>query len=257
MNGVLAKFHTNNQSIETQLMRKFLKERDINRLSPPAESEDLFTSNSSSLHDDNWNLEVILKLQALAECSNLNSDYSLPIASCSIIHLLPPLYKKVLSISGINNLKAVYSYIYTDINIEYFSLFCITSKKCIIADELFTSSFITAFWPTESLNMPEHELQVGRIQKFLKHTIKVRIKCKVHIFGIIEWYMKHHNSDYYGTSAIMCTPLVYAASVYQFMPVQRIFNYCAHAKLNVSISNGTDHHEEVIMAISIHFCYSL
>ena len=140
MNGILGKFHTNNQSVEVQLMRKFLRERDVHGLSPPAEAEDLFdmrTCNSTaygSLRDNNLEFtDEIFKLQALAEYSNLHSNYSL--TSCSTIHLLPPLYKRVLSVSEINYLKAVYSYIYTEINIEnieHFSLFCVTSKKCML-----------------------------------------------------------------------------------------------------------------------------
>ena len=67
--------------------------------------------------------------------------------------------------------------------------------------------------------------------------------------------MKHRNSGHYGVSAIMCTPLVYATNACQFILVQRIFNYCAHAKLNVSISGNSA--EEVIVAIPIHLHYSL
>ena len=48
-------------------------------------------------------------------------------------------------------------------------------KKCIIAGEIFSvSSVVTAFWPVESCTgeLP-HELQVGRIQKFVRHTINL------------------------------------------------------------------------------------
>ena len=263
LNGILGRFHTNNQSIEVQLMRKFLREADIHGLSPPKEAKDMFdmcNSNlSGSLHENNLEFtKDVLELQALAEHSNLNSNYSL--SPNSSIYLLPPLFKQVLSANETNHLNAVYSYIYSDINIQYFSSFCVTSKKCNVAKELFSSSsIVTAFWPTESWTLPEHELQVGYVQKFLKHSIKVieneKVVEKIHIFCIVEWYMKHSNSNHFGASAIVCMPFTYAANACQIMPIQKIANRCAYSKLNVNIS---DHGvEQVIVAIPLHLTFHI
>ena len=178
-----------------------------------------------------------------------------------LINLLPAIYEAVLNTNEIQKLKAVYFYMYPDICVHHFSLFYHTSKKCIMAGELFMhSNVITAFWPPESFTQPlEHHPQVGSIQKFIKHSIKVRendqIVEKTHIFCVVEWYVKHPNRGHYGTSAIMCMPISYAGSASQFMPIQRITNHCAHGKLNPTISGNSS--EQVIVAIPLHLHYSV
>ena len=63
---------------------------------------------------------------------------------------------------------------------------------------------------------------------------------KIHIFCITEWYVKHHDENYYGASATVCFPFSYSADSYQFMPVQRIYNQCAHANICVNISGRAE-----------------
>ena len=102
-----------------------------------------------------------MKLQTLAEFGNLQSDY--PITSTYLIHLLPPMYKGVLQV-----MYRKFKLSTPNINISHFSQYYLSSNKCIMAGELFSSSLITALWPTESCNMAlECELQVDHIQKFI------------------------------------------------------------------------------------------
>jgi len=56
----------------------------------------------------------------------------------------------------------------------FFSQFYQSSKKCTMAEEVFAVlSVVTAFWPVESYAIElQHDLQVGRIQKFIQHTGK-------------------------------------------------------------------------------------
>lgn len=262
-NGILGQYHTNSQSIEVQLMKKFLRQRDIQGLNPPPQAEglmDMCDNLNGSLHENSFEItDEILKLQVLANYDTLHSDYS--INSQDLIHLVPPIYEGILNTNEMQKLKAIYSYIYPDMCILHFSSFYHMSKKCIMAGELFThSNFVTAFWPPESHAQPlEHQPQVGSIQKFIKHTIKVtendQIIKKSHIFCVVEWYVNHPNRNHYGNSAIMCMPITYAASASQFMPIQRIINRCAHGKLNVTITGNSN--EQVIMAIPNHLHFSV
>ena len=128
-----------------------------------------------------------------------------------------------------------------------------------MAGEFFSvSSFIAAFWPTESCSSEaELELQVGIIKIFLKLNIKVKesgqTKEKTHIFCLIDWYMKHPCAIHYGSSAIVCTPITYCSAPCQFMPIQRIFKRCAYGKLDVALRGHVT--EQVIVAIPIHLNY--
>jgi len=206
-NGRIEKYHTNNQSIEVQLMRKFLQETDVLALNPPIQADDLFkslklgrASSSCSPYENSCKYDAkVLQLQALAERSNLHSDYAI---TCDLIYLTTPVYKGTLSARENHKIQTIYNYIYPDITISYFSPFYLSSKKCIMGGELLSSgSIITAFWPVESSNLSiDGKPQVGRILKFMKHTIKVsesnQIIDKTHIFCIIEWYIKHqHNTS--------------------------------------------------------------
>lgn len=255
-NGVLGHYHTNNQSIEVQIMRKFLREQHIRALSINPEASELFSplniSDSGSLLesscDDN---DRILKLRSIAEYDRLQSDYSIN----DLVKVLPPMFRKVLTTSEAFKLQAVYAYIYPNINIIHFSQFYTSAKKCIMAGELFsTLSVITAFWPVESFTTIDRELQVGQIKRILKHTMIVSENNnnihKTHVFCEVHWYMQHSHKGHYGSSAIVCTPITYATSSCSFIPIQRISHQCSYAKLNVTIP---PHHscEQIIVVVPV------
>ena len=104
-----------------------------------------------------------------------------------MIHLMTPVYKGTLSAHETRKIQSIYNYLYPGISILYFSPFYLSSKKCIMAGELLTSgSAISAFWLVESTNLTiDVKPQVGKILKFMKHTIKIsesnELIEKVHI----------------------------------------------------------------------------
>lgn len=262
-NGRIEKYHTNNQSIEVQLMRKFLRETDVMALNPPREADELFNSLQFSSKTSCCSYEScckydekVLKLRTFAERNNVHSDYTIV---PDLIYLMTPVYKGTLSSHETQRIQSIYNYLYPGISISYFSPFYLSSKKCIMAGELLTSgSVISAFWPVESTNLTiDVKPQVGRILKFMKHAIKIsesnELIDKVHIFCITEWYMKHHSENHYGSSATVCFPFGYTADSCQFMPIQRICNQCAHANIAVNLSGRAE--ENVLVAIPIHLKY--
>ena len=141
-NGILRRYHSNNHSIEVQLMRKFLCETQIQSLEAPSEAVGLFNifddSTVSSVYDTD-----IRSLQSLAEYCNLRSDYSI---TSHIIALLTSKFHGILHKHEMEKIKAVYAYMYPGLNIAYYSYFYESSNKCIMAGEIFSvSSVITAF----------------------------------------------------------------------------------------------------------------
>ena len=256
-NGMLGRYHTNNQTVEVQIMKKFLREAELQSLDPPCEASEIF--GVGLLNEDHYVRDdiEIWKLQSLALFSNIQSDFSI---TSNVIHLLPPFYQGVLEPHEKRKVENIYSYIYPGINTVYFSRLYQSSKKCNMAGEVFSaSSVIAAFWPTESCSSElEPELQVGIIKKFFKLNIKVaensQIKEKTHIFCLIDWYMKHPScATHYGSSAIVCIPVTYSSASCQFMPIQRIFKHCAYGKLDVALRGHAT--EQVIVAIPFHLNY--
>ena len=138
LNGQLGKYHTSNQSIEVQLMRKFLREIEVQALNPPDEASALFTSlNNTMLHDcesNSLNDDRIFKLQALSEYTHSYSDYSI---MPDLIYLLPPVHKGILNTHEIQKIQTIYNYLYSNTTILHFSHFYQSSKKCCVANELF------------------------------------------------------------------------------------------------------------------------
>lgn len=201
-NGVLGKYHTNNQAIEAQVMKKFLCEQQVRSLEGPSEAEDLFCSLrvklSGSLLESAINNDDIFTFRALADIDQINSDYS--ITSKSMIKLLAPIYSGTFTSNEIHQLKIMYTYIYPSKNITYMSHFYESSKRCEMADEYFTtvntkerSSVIMAYWPVETYSGPlKRELQVGYIQRFIKHSIKIstdvdpHVQTKTHVICEVE-----------------------------------------------------------------------
>ena len=255
-NGMLGRYHTNNHSVEVQIMKKFLREAELQSVEPPCEANEVFgvglLNQDHGICDDT----EIWKLHRLALFSNIQSDFSI---ISNLIHLIPPFFQGVLEPHEKRKIEKVYSYIYPRINIVYFSRLYQSSKRCNMAGEIFSvSSFIAAFWPTESCSSEAQlELQVGIIKNFLKLNIKVKesgqTKEKTHIFCLIDWYMKHPCATHYGSSVIVCTPSTYCSAPCQFMPIQRIFKRCAYGKLDVALRGHVT--EQVIAAIPIHLNY--
>ena len=77
---------------------------------------------------------------------------------------------------------------------------------------------------------------------------------KIHIFCVIEWYMKHLHKNYFGSSAVMCIPLTYSAAPCQLMVIQRISSCCAHSKLDVTILHHTSEQVMVAIPIKLNYC---
>lgn len=106
----------------------------------------------------------------------------------------------------------------------------------------------------------ERELQVGMIKHFMKHILKViENSCtqeKVHVFAYIQWYVKHNQADWYGTSVKLCTNITYAISACSLMPIQRIVHRRAYGKLDVVIPPNTMS-KKVLVAIPIHMKFIL
>ena len=267
-NGLLGRYHTNSQAVEVQLMRKFLREQQILSIDTPSEAQDVFNVPNYNSHcsgsllesfSDPYN-ETILKLQSLARCDiNGEHDFSLS-ESDSYIQLLPPIREGVLTTSQKAKLLDVYKFLYPDINISHFSSFFEHSRCCVMAKEMFTtasskerSSVVMAVWPTESFS-DNMEKQVGRIQQIIHHTITIfcsgKLEKRHHIFCFMEWYIKHSQENWYGTSATMCTNIRYTESSCSYLPIQRISDRCAYGNLNITIPPRNSS-EEVFVTIPI------
>ena len=142
-NGVMGKYHTNNNIIEVQIMEKFLSEQKIKSLMFTSEAAGTFTfqENLSGSLKENSDIVDIFKLMSFARSDNLHSDYSISL-EFERINTLPPHFSGTLTSTEIQYLKSIYKFIYPNINIVHISHFYTSAKRCIIADELFTTCIL-------------------------------------------------------------------------------------------------------------------
>ena len=183
--------------------------------------------------------------QSLASCNiNGEHDFSLSLSD-TYIELLPPKCEGVLTTSQKEKLQDVCRFLYPNVNFLHFSSFYEHSRRCIMANEMFTissakerSSVVMAVWPTENLSDDRH-MQVGRIQRIIRHCTKTfhsgSLEERHHVFCIMDWYIKHIQEHWYGISATMCTNITYAESSCSYLPIQRICHRCAYGNLKVTI----------------------
>ena len=66
----------------------------------------------------------------------------------------------------------------------------------------------------------------------------------------------HHQTGYFGTSAVVCTPITYAANSASYMLIQRPSHRCSYAKLPVTIP-PRHVSEELLVAVPINSNFSL
>ena len=180
-----------------------------------------------------------------------------------LVALVPPLSQKVLSTNAITSLEVLYTQLYPSKPVEFISHFYIHATKSVIAEELVGSdhsrskkaSVIGAYWPSKgSLATTDHtKLRIGTIQYFLKHNVVMKddgeeSKELCHILCYIKWFIPHPHCNWFGTSAVVTTPMSEVESPLCFMPVQRIAFRCAHAFLKLDLPCGN---EEVFVAIPL------
>ena len=119
-----------------------------------------------------------------------------------------------------------------------------------------TSAVVMAYWPSTRQhldNIDYSTMQVGVVQHFVRHTIRVKdstnkMNFEHHLLAHIKWKELHRNFDWFGVVATMCETV----SEHCYCNFLRIARRCAHVTLLVNFRDTTD---EVFIACPIPFKY--
>ena len=273
-NGLLGSFHTNNKSIEQQIMRKFINSqqlRDHTALAHPQllsllPSFQQEPTPSTPLIGFCLNDSDVLKMLKIS---------SSPIASIDTFEnrgqakLLPPLHQHVLKSEKVEDLQKLYSELYPEKEVDV-SPFCVRSGRAAICSQVIgstmnaascnSSSVISAYWKSTNTtlsNIDSTRLRIGRVNHFLKHQCRLSdasgIKRSEHIFAYVSWNQQHPHADWFGISATVCLNMHDPPSMCSFIPIQRIHAVCAHCVLDVDI-HGMTERLFVAVPIPMKFC---
>ena len=259
-NGVLGAYHTNNKSIEIQIMKKFLQQQQIKMLYNEdtfADFQDICKSNVKGSLSEGDN-SYIIPLMQLAKIRVFGSSFKLD--SKSNIHLISNTTEVTLTYTDVKHLKLIYEQLYPQKQIIHMSQLATQLKSLSIGNEIIRctkkSGVIMAHWPVSGASLATIDYTrygVGMIKYFLKHVIKFQSGQEEHLFCYLIWKQQHPLFNWFGQSAVVTSNLDEVQDACCFMPVQRIAFRCASAELCLSF--GTID-ETVFVACPINMKYT-
>ena len=114
-----------------------------------------------------------------------------------------------------------------------------------------SSSVIAAYWPgsgSSLLSTDYSRKRIGVVQYFIQHSAEFykdqgsssETEKLPHLFCYVHWKKEHPKANWFGISAIVCDDCFETPDACSFMPVQRITNKCAFAKLNIKFERHED-----------------
>lgn len=137
--------------------------------------------------------------------------------------------------------------------VEIHSKFCIRFGKLLLGDDLIgsslpscslSSSVIQAFWPTTPDSVSP-QCSIGEIQYFLEVSVtpvvrppEVDLESSItrHTFAFVHWRKPHHQHFISDKIATICEILYQVRCKWNFLPVCRIANRCAHITVPFTFS---------------------
>lgn len=270
-NGLLGAYHTNKRSVETQIMKKFLREQAVREISFPDDTEefqDLLQSKQTlklkGSVKETENAEETLSLLKLATIRAFETVSFEVSKDDPRVKMIPPLYDKVLSSRDTTQLQAIYQQLYSQQTISFMSRFYCRCKRVMLGNEVVGSAnnmkhaVIMAYWPGRGCslaNIDYARCRVGVVQYFLNHTLSFAPDGRnaEHLFCYVSWKQNHSSYDWFGQSAIVVSTDSEVEGACCFMPVQRIAYRCAHGQMSLNFGSHT---ETVLVAspIALKFC---
>ena len=100
---------------------------------------------------------------------------------------------------------------------------------------------VNAYWPSNSTVINTDRcftLCIGEIQYFVKYFVSFLDEqgTKKHLFAYVHRFKRHENFDWFGSSAVVCSPFKEEDESYSFIPVQRIISLCIHGTIHILIN---------------------
>lgn len=198
-NGILGRYHTNNRSVGSQMMRKFIKEQHISSMEDTSLSPDLSELFLKMAAHSESTSSYRLSVQQYAHLASLKVVPLLPMpdfrySSKQVIKLLPPVFEHVLKSDELKHIRALILQFHSYSTVQPFLQLCRRSSRVCVAGELFVSrlcksdrsSCIAAYWP---LPGSQSQLSVGHVQYYLEYNIPMGVSEKhTYILACVSWF---------------------------------------------------------------------
>ncbi len=246
-NGDLGKLHTNNQEMEYTLTRKFAEMSAVSGLvsTLPREKKLLFSpylknfSFSPAEIPENYEQLCRASSSPLSECETvwkhlshindcLKKDQKLDMLDEDERDLLRSMYQSMYQ----NNTVTT-----EDVGEFYYSLgkvYIENTRLAALGADRERHCMVMAYWPDRYglIDDGVSSLYMGRIRKFLRHTLRLNGNYVSHVLCEIDWKENFEDSmphGYLSPAKVYRNRSIFRRQPCVYMPVQRIHSICVHS----------------------------
>ena len=246
-NGILGKYHTNQQAIEIQLMRKFMNNMHIKSIATeieaiPENEQFLFngllcSSTGGTLNETIFGqTSSVVKIGVLMSLSNKNISPALDYIDSIPCNLLPPFVLHKFNADALVHLNASYEKFIPDINGDIPKL-CRKHKSTLWCSEYLNCSkrlsenfvCVQAYWPNRQgkINTECQTLWTGKLEYFFSQNICIGAELKEVIMAKVQWFEEHTKKNcLLDPIEIWCSNFFVPFGPASFIPVARIHCFC-------------------------------
>ena len=256
-NQLVGSASTNNKSIESQFMKRFLKTQIIHSLARNIEDQELLEilpnsdgvtyKPSSHLTSEN----DIVRLLHLSHSQLDLEQNNYADMDNAYVKLAGPSKEAVFGEEEMKLLVSLYQQLNPHHTIQYVSPFYVYSGRLNMGSEVFgstmnnhsckSSSVISAYWPIHGnvITAFEHgQISIGSVLFYFNQMVTTcdnsnSSKVVHYTMAYVKWMDHHHQSSRYGVSAVVCANFFREKSLCSFIPVLRISGICASCSLTI------------------------
>ena len=248
-NGILGSFHINNKAIESQLMERFLETQSLGSCLQTGMFDEDYLSilpvgNQAYSYRDVHIQQASHNVVQFLELPNgpLNVSLECLDAFYSMVKVIGPFKEKILTELETTQLEVVLNEL-LDTSVQVHSKFCVKFGKVILGDDLIgsslpnssvSSSLIMASWPTAPDSVSP-QCAIGEVQYFLKVDVIQQYELEAdnakimnHTLAFVHWRKPYEQDIFPNEIARICETTYQARCKWNFLPVWRISNRCAH-----------------------------
>ena len=249
-NGILGSYHTNQKSIEIQVMRKFLDHMHIRTVASNDHVVDdhmeffriFFTNNIRGSFketicttiENHFNSTCHSLLTLPIEEVKPNMLYTYQLNTCTLV---PPFKRRLFDSDSLRYLKEAYVHFLPDIDVDSiaasYELYCAISlwgdRLGSEHSRLEKSSYIQAYWASRNGYICKvcYDLYIGRVEYYFRQCIVVKGEQINVIMASVKWFCHHHNRHAFGSPVEVCSSSLHVPfGPASFLPVHRIKNMC-------------------------------
>lgn len=236
-NGILGSYHTNNKTVEVQIMRKFMTSGILAHMqySLPEEYKDFFLFNCTAQLEPKGSSGETVSLPQLmmASSGSLLGKESVWADLTSICFQRS--YKLAsFDQDGLNALRLVYHTLYPKLTAAALNLATLYKKYnsltvggerygSLLGSRLCPYAHIIASWCGNNGIINPGRMRPGIVRHFIAHSVEIEGKQSIHVFALVNWLKSTEQDFCFGNPlSVWLSKHFEHAGPAVFLPVQRI-----------------------------------